>query len=85
MFRKVPARLFGILSVALTAEFWVHFAVPHLRENVPFLFWPEGVFAQLLLAGLTGGIAGCKGSRWWLLVAAIPILTLVLLYAIEID
>ena len=85
MLAKIPAKAFGIASIVLTAEFWLHILVPYLRENVPYHWWPELAFVQLSLAGFFGIVAGIRGSRIWFLVGSLGLLTLVFIYVFSVD
>jgi hypothetical protein len=77
--RRTWSLVLGVLSVLLTMEFWIDLLVPYMRENVPFPFWPEGAFAELLLAALLASVAAILGSRLWWSAAACAVATLLFL------
>jgi hypothetical protein len=62
----VWSSVFGMLSVMLILEFWVHLLVPFLRQNLRFPFWPASAAVELFVSALLAATAAIRGSRiWW--------------------
>ena len=58
--------VFGVVSVLLLLEFWIHLLVPFVRGRVPFPLWPWSAMVELVLAALMAGIAAVRRPRlWW--------------------
>jgi hypothetical protein len=68
--------LFGVLSVLLTVEFWVHMLVPFARRKIPFPYWPTAAFVELSFSLLLGLIAAIRGRRFWWAAAVAAVGTL---------